>query len=65
MDLMLREGLIGVLINELNEFISSDDDYYKQKREERLRVSKKRKAEEFPKDSICKVKNFNLLLKLL
>lgn len=58
MDLMLREGLVGVLIHELNQFISSDNDYYKQKREERLRSSKKRKAEELCNDSVSKVYNF-------
>lgn len=57
---MLREGLVGVLINELNQFISSDKDYYKRKREERLRLSKKRKAEELLSDSVSKVSAIQL-----
>lgn len=55
MDLLLQEGLVGILINELKEFNSSDQEFYKKKREERLSSSNKRKAAKLAKDSRCKV----------
>ncbi|KNC30726.1 hypothetical protein FF38_11660 [Lucilia cuprina] len=54
MDLMLREGLINVLIKELDLYLASDDDYYKKKREEKLQTSKKRKLPEIVKETKCK-----------
>lgn len=61
MDLMLREGLINVLIKELNLYLSSDDEYYRKKREEKLQTSKKRKLPEVAKESKCKVTQFLLM----
>uniref|UniRef100_A0A1A9VVD7 ARMC5-like ARM-repeats domain-containing protein n=1 Tax=Glossina austeni TaxID=7395 RepID=A0A1A9VVD7_GLOAU len=54
MDLMLREGLIMVLIKELQSFINSDEEYYKRKREEKLQSTKKRKLAESVKETKCK-----------
>uniref|UniRef100_A0A1A9WPN1 ARMC5-like ARM-repeats domain-containing protein n=1 Tax=Glossina brevipalpis TaxID=37001 RepID=A0A1A9WPN1_9MUSC len=54
MDLMLREGLITVLIKELQSFITSDEEYYKRKREEKLQSTKKRKLSESIKETKCK-----------
>ncbi|XP_061402094.1 uncharacterized protein LOC133337907 [Musca vetustissima] len=55
MDLMLREGLVLVLVKELNMYMVSDEDYYKKKREEKLQSeSKKRKLPELIKESKCK-----------
>ncbi|XP_055847887.1 uncharacterized protein LOC129913306 [Episyrphus balteatus] len=54
MDLMLREGLIGILISELGAYLHSDDDYRKRKREERRNTTKKRKLPENSCESVCK-----------
>ncbi|XP_055906051.1 uncharacterized protein LOC129941449 [Eupeodes corollae] len=54
MDLMLREGLIGILITELDAYLHSDDDYRKRKREEKKNTSKKRKLPENSVESVCK-----------
>lgn len=55
MDLMLREGLINVLIKELDLYLTSDDEFYKKKREEKLQTSKKRKLPEIVNETKCKV----------
>ncbi|XP_067618832.1 uncharacterized protein Rnb [Eurosta solidaginis] len=54
MDLMLREGLVPVIIGEINTFLTSDDEYHKRKREEKQQSSKKRKL---PKDVCIESKN--------
>ncbi|XP_011185999.1 uncharacterized protein Armc5_2 isoform X2 [Zeugodacus cucurbitae] len=54
MDLMLREGLVPVIIGELNTFLTSDDEYHKKKREEKQQSSKKRKL---PKEESRETKN--------
>ncbi|XP_075148673.1 BTB/POZ domain-containing protein Rnb [Haematobia irritans] len=54
MDLMLSEGLVIVLIKELNIYLNSDEEYYKKKREEKLQSTKKRKLPELMKESKCK-----------
>ncbi|XP_053947111.1 uncharacterized protein LOC128855902 [Anastrepha ludens] len=54
MDLMLREGLVPVIIGELDTFLTSDDEYHKKKREEKQQSSKKRKL---PKDAYVESKN--------
>lgn len=54
MDLMLREGLIGILISELSAYLKSDDEYRKRKREERKSMTKKRKLPENSTESVCK-----------
>lgn len=63
MDLMLREGLINVLIRELEIYLTSDDEYYKKKRDEKLQTSKKRKLPELIKETKCKVNVFKSLTK--
>lgn len=60
MDLMLREGLINVLIKELDIYLTSDDEFYKKKRNEKLQTSKKRKLPELIKETKCKVNNFSM-----
>lgn len=59
MDLMLREGLVIVLIKELNIYLTSDEEYYKKKRDEKLQSTKKRKLPELIKESKCKVIGFH------
>ncbi|EDV30581.2 uncharacterized protein Dana_GF22864 [Drosophila ananassae] len=43
MELMLYEGLVPMLVRELNDYLTSDDDHHKRRREERLQGGKKRK----------------------
>ncbi|XP_036327162.1 uncharacterized protein LOC118739763 [Rhagoletis pomonella] len=43
MDSMLREGLVPVIIGELNIFLTIDEEYYKRKREEKQQNFKERK----------------------
>ncbi|XP_004523352.1 uncharacterized protein LOC101448612 [Ceratitis capitata] len=62
MDLMLRQGLVPVIIDELNTFLTSDDEYHKKKREEKRLNSKKRKlpkeAFEEMRSKVIKVQDF-------
>lgn len=43
MELLLYEGLVPMLVRELNDYLTSDDDHHKRRREERLQGGKKRK----------------------
>lgn len=43
MDLLLCEGLVPMLVRELNDYLTSDDEHHKRRREERLQGGKKRK----------------------
>lgn len=55
MDLMLREGLLPVLIGELDAYLTSNDEYRKKKREEKQQATKKRKLSEKSTEPVCKV----------
>ncbi|XP_030369809.1 uncharacterized protein LOC115620622 [Scaptodrosophila lebanonensis] len=46
MGFMLYEGLVPVLVRELNDYLTSDDEHHKRRREERLQGGKKRKLVE-------------------
>ncbi|XP_016989045.2 uncharacterized protein LOC108051442 [Drosophila rhopaloa] len=43
MELLLYEGLVPMLVRELNDYLTSDDEHHKRRREERLQGGKKRK----------------------
>lgn len=43
MELMLYEGLMPMLVRELNDYLTSDDEHHKRRRDERLQGGKKRK----------------------
>ncbi|KAH8293458.1 hypothetical protein KR054_000628, partial [Drosophila jambulina] len=43
MELLLCEGLVPMLVRELNDYLTSDDEHHKRRREERLQGGKKRK----------------------
>ncbi|XP_039493589.1 uncharacterized protein LOC120453116 [Drosophila santomea] len=43
MELMLYEGLVPMLVRELNDYLTSDDEHHKRRRDERLQGGKKRK----------------------
>ncbi|XP_022221168.2 uncharacterized protein LOC111073252 [Drosophila obscura] len=46
MELLLYEGLVPLLVRELNDYLVSDDEHHKRRREERLQGGKKRKISE-------------------
>ncbi|XP_060647849.1 uncharacterized protein LOC132785669 [Drosophila nasuta] len=43
MELLLYEGLVPMLVRELNDYLTSDEDHHRRRREERMQGGKKRK----------------------
>ncbi|XP_030243467.1 uncharacterized protein LOC108658710 [Drosophila navojoa] len=43
MEMLLYEGLVPMLVRELNDYLTSDEEYHKRRREERIQGGKKRK----------------------
>lgn len=43
MELLLYEGLVPMLVRELNDYLTSDEEYHRKRREERMQGGKKRK----------------------
>ncbi|EDW81182.1 uncharacterized protein Dwil_GK11163 [Drosophila willistoni] len=55
MELLLYEGLVPLLVRELNDYLTSDDEHHKRRREERLQGGKKRKlTDPFSPDTLSK-----------
>lgn len=43
MELLLYEGLVPMLVRELNDYLTSDEEHHRKRREERMQGGKKRK----------------------
>ncbi|KAL5285041.1 ARMC5 family protein [Megaselia abdita] len=55
MDLLIKDGLVGFLVNELDSYLKSDDEHKKRKCEEKKKVLYKRKPESQLKPANTKV----------
>ncbi|ALC48045.1 CG7837 [Drosophila busckii] len=54
MELLLYEGLVPMLVRELNDYLTSDEEHHKKRREERIQGGKKRKAEPITTETLSK-----------
>lgn len=59
MELLLYEGLVSMLVRELNDYLTSDEEHHRKRREERIQGGKKRKlTDPTTPETLSKVKEY-------